>query len=167
MDRTELSRPVLVTGPSFFGWDTSCILEPVRDRGIYVRLPTGDAVPLSDMTLGVNRLLRFLTLRLRDVPAQRALGVSTKKHQAGNLFRVTRGIGYGDCAALRHAEKRELLEALRLDNGLEVINPRLERGARRRPVGQAAAPLVIACDRATVPRASASTPGCAHRARHG
>ena len=63
MNRTELSRPVLVTGPSFFGWDTSCVLEPVRDRGIYVRLPTGDAVPLSDMTLGVNRLLRFLTLR--------------------------------------------------------------------------------------------------------
>ena len=88
--------------------------------------------------------LRFLSLRLRDVPPQCALGVSTKKHQAGNLFRVPRGICYGDCAALRHAEKRELLEALRLDDGLEVIDPRLERRARRRPVGQAAAPLVIA-----------------------
>jgi UDP-3-O-acyl-N-acetylglucosamine deacetylase len=63
MDRTELSRPVRVTGPSFLGRETTCILEPVRDPGIYVRLPTGDDVPLSDMTLGVNRFLRFLTLR--------------------------------------------------------------------------------------------------------
>ncbi len=63
MNRTELSRPVRVTGPSFFGWETSCVLEPVRDPGIHVALPTGDAVALSDMTLGVNRLLRFLTLR--------------------------------------------------------------------------------------------------------
>src|SRR5258708_5002688 len=63
MNRTELSSPVLVTGPSFFGWDTTCILEPVRDPGIYVKLPTGTTVPLSDMTLGVNRFLRFLTLR--------------------------------------------------------------------------------------------------------
>jgi UDP-3-O-acyl-N-acetylglucosamine deacetylase len=63
MNRTELSRPVRVTGPSFLGRETSCILEPVGGPGIYVKLPTGDAVPLSDMTLGVNRLLRFLTLR--------------------------------------------------------------------------------------------------------
>jgi UDP-3-O-acyl-N-acetylglucosamine deacetylase len=63
MNRTELMRPVRVTGPSFFGWETSCALEPVRGRGIYVALPTGDDVPLSDMTLGVNRVLRFLTLR--------------------------------------------------------------------------------------------------------
>jgi UDP-3-O-acyl-N-acetylglucosamine deacetylase len=63
MNRTELSRPVLVSGPSAFGWETTCVLEPVRDPGIYVRLPTGVAVPLSEMTLGVNRLLHFLTLR--------------------------------------------------------------------------------------------------------
>ena len=63
MNRTELSRPVLVSGPSAFGWETTCILEPVRDPGIHVKLPTGEAVPLSDMTLGVNRLLHFLTLR--------------------------------------------------------------------------------------------------------
>jgi UDP-3-O-acyl-N-acetylglucosamine deacetylase len=63
MNRTELSRPVLVSGPSAFGWGTTCVLEPVRDPGIYVKLPTGDTVPLSDMTLGVNRLLHFLTLR--------------------------------------------------------------------------------------------------------
>ncbi len=62
MNRTELSRPVLISGPSAFGWKTSCVLEPVRDSGIHVRLPTGGAVPLSDMTLGVNRLLHFLTL---------------------------------------------------------------------------------------------------------
>src|SRR4051794_21014904 len=63
MNRTELSRPVRVTGPSFLGWETRCILEPVSDPGIYVKLPTGTVVPLSDMTLGVNRLLRFLTPR--------------------------------------------------------------------------------------------------------
>lgn len=63
MNRTELSRPVLVTGPSFLGLGTTCRLEPVRHPGIYVKLPTGDAVPLSEMTLGVNRLFRFLTLR--------------------------------------------------------------------------------------------------------
>ena len=63
MNRTELSRPVVVSGPSAFGWETTCVLEPVRDPGIHVKLPTGEAVPLSDMTLGVNRLLHFLTLR--------------------------------------------------------------------------------------------------------
>jgi UDP-3-O-acyl-N-acetylglucosamine deacetylase len=63
MNRTELSRPVLVTAPSFLGLETTCILEPVRYPGIYVKLPTGNAVPLSEMTLGVNRLFRFLTLR--------------------------------------------------------------------------------------------------------
>jgi UDP-3-O-acyl-N-acetylglucosamine deacetylase len=65
MNRTELSRPVLVSGPSASGWETTCVLEPVRESGIHVKLPTGDAVPLSDMTLGVNRLLHFLTLRCR------------------------------------------------------------------------------------------------------
>src|SRR5579864_8431372 len=60
MNRTELSRPVLVSGPSAAGWETTCVLEPVRESGIHVKLPTGDAVPLSDMTLGVNRLLHFL-----------------------------------------------------------------------------------------------------------
>ncbi len=63
MNRTELSRPVLVTGPSFLGLETTCILEPVRQPGIYVKLPTGNPIPLSEMTLGVNRLFRFLTLR--------------------------------------------------------------------------------------------------------
>jgi UDP-3-O-acyl-N-acetylglucosamine deacetylase len=63
MNRTELSRPVFVTGPSFLGLETTCILEPVRHPGIYVKLPTGDSVPLSEMTLGVNRVFRFLTLR--------------------------------------------------------------------------------------------------------
>jgi UDP-3-O-acyl-N-acetylglucosamine deacetylase len=63
MNRSELSRPVLVTGPSFLGLETTCILEPVRHPGIHVKLPTGNAVPLSEMTLGVNRLFRFLTLR--------------------------------------------------------------------------------------------------------
>jgi UDP-3-O-acyl-N-acetylglucosamine deacetylase len=63
MNRTELSRPVLVSGSSAFGWETACVLEPVGDPGIHVRLPSGDAVPLSQMTLGVNRLLHFLTLR--------------------------------------------------------------------------------------------------------
>jgi UDP-3-O-acyl-N-acetylglucosamine deacetylase len=65
MNRTELNRPVLVTGPSFLGLETTCVLEPVRDPGIYMKLPTGNAVPLSEMTLGVNRLFRFLTLRWR------------------------------------------------------------------------------------------------------
>ena len=63
MNRTELSGPVLVTGLSAFGRETSCVLEPVREPGIHVKLPTGDTVPLSDMTLGVNRLLHFLTLK--------------------------------------------------------------------------------------------------------
>ena len=58
-----MSRPVLVSGPSAFGRETTCVLEPVRESGIHVKLPTGDTVPLSDMTLGVNRLLHFLTLR--------------------------------------------------------------------------------------------------------
>src|SRR5260221_2622455 len=63
MNRTELSRPVLVTGPSFLGLETTCTLEPVGHPGIYVKPPTGNAVPFSEMTLGVNRLFRFLTLR--------------------------------------------------------------------------------------------------------
>jgi UDP-3-O-acyl-N-acetylglucosamine deacetylase len=62
MNRTELSRPVRVTGPSFLGLETTCVLEPVPRFGIYVQMPTGDAVPLPEMTLGVNRFLRFLTL---------------------------------------------------------------------------------------------------------
>jgi UDP-3-O-acyl-N-acetylglucosamine deacetylase len=62
MNRTELSRPVRVTGPSFLGLQTTCVLEPVPHPGIFVQLPGGDAVPLSEMTLGVNRALRFLTL---------------------------------------------------------------------------------------------------------
>ncbi len=66
MNRTELSRPVLVTGPSFLGLETTCTLEPVGHPGIYVKPPTGDAVPLSQMTLGVNRLFRFLTLRWNE-----------------------------------------------------------------------------------------------------
>jgi hypothetical protein len=45
---------------------------------------------------------------------------------------------------LRHAEKRELPEALRLDDGLKIIDARLERRTRRGSIGQAAAPLVIA-----------------------
>ncbi len=44
MNRTELSRPVLVTGSSFLGFETTCILEPVRHPGIHVKLPPGNGM---------------------------------------------------------------------------------------------------------------------------
>jgi hypothetical protein len=48
MNRTELSRPVRVTGPSFVGLETTCILEPVRHPGIHVKLlSTGTEVSLN------------------------------------------------------------------------------------------------------------------------
>ena len=70
----------------------------------------------------------FLTLLLRDVAAQRALGISAEKHQMRDFFGVTRGICDGEGTALRHTEKRKLFEALRLDHGIEIIEPCLERG---------------------------------------
>jgi UDP-3-O-acyl-N-acetylglucosamine deacetylase len=66
MDRTELTRPVTITGPSFLGRDAQCIIEPVAQRGVFMRLPDGEIVPLGAMTLDVNRLLRYLTLTYRD-----------------------------------------------------------------------------------------------------
>jgi UDP-3-O-acyl-N-acetylglucosamine deacetylase len=63
MDRTELNHPVVVEGPSFLGWPSRCVLAPAGERGIHLRLPDGAIVPLGAMTLSVNRLFRFLTLR--------------------------------------------------------------------------------------------------------
>jgi UDP-3-O-acyl-N-acetylglucosamine deacetylase len=65
MDRTELTRPVVVTGASFIGRDARCVLEPIAQRGVHVRLPHGEIVQLGAMTLGVNRQLRYLTLACR------------------------------------------------------------------------------------------------------
>jgi UDP-3-O-acyl-N-acetylglucosamine deacetylase len=63
MDRTELNHPVVVEGPSFLGFPARCVLAPSEQRGIHLRLPDGAVVPLGAMTLSVNRLFRFLTLR--------------------------------------------------------------------------------------------------------
>jgi UDP-3-O-acyl-N-acetylglucosamine deacetylase len=63
MDRTELIHPVVVEGPSFLGFPARCVLAPCDQRGIHLRLPNGTIVPLGAMTLSVNRLFRFLTLR--------------------------------------------------------------------------------------------------------
>jgi UDP-3-O-acyl-N-acetylglucosamine deacetylase len=63
MDRTELNHPVVVEGPSFLGFPARCVLTPAAERGIHLRLPDGMVVPLGAMTLSVNRLFRFLTLR--------------------------------------------------------------------------------------------------------
>lgn len=63
MDRTELNHPVVVEGPSFLGFPSRCAFAPSEQRGIHLRLPDGGIVPLGAMTLGVNRLFRFLTLR--------------------------------------------------------------------------------------------------------
>src|SRR5215207_10134822 len=56
---------------------------------------------------------------------------------------MARGIGDGDGATLRHAEQLEFLQSLRFDDGLEILDPRLKRIGRRRPVRQSAAPLVV------------------------
>ncbi|HEV8016449.1 MAG TPA: UDP-3-O-acyl-N-acetylglucosamine deacetylase [Stellaceae bacterium] len=66
MDRTELTRPVIITGPSFLGRDAHCIIAPIAQPGVHLRMPDGEVVPLGAMTLGVNRLLRYLTLTYRD-----------------------------------------------------------------------------------------------------
>ena len=63
MDRTELNHPVVVEGPSFLGFPSRCVLAPSDQPGIHLRLPDGAVVPLGAMTLSVNRLFRFLTLR--------------------------------------------------------------------------------------------------------
>jgi UDP-3-O-acyl-N-acetylglucosamine deacetylase len=63
MDRTELNHPVVVEGPSFLGFPSRCVLAPAAERGIHLRLPDGAIVPLGAMSLSVNRLFRFLTLR--------------------------------------------------------------------------------------------------------
>ena len=63
MERTELNHPVAVEGPSFLGFASRCVLAPSEERGIHLRLPDGAVVPLGAMTLSVNRLFRFLTLR--------------------------------------------------------------------------------------------------------
>ena len=63
MDRTELNHPVVVEGPSFLGFPSRCVLAPSDQPGIHLRLPDGRVVPLGAMTLSVNRLFRFLTLR--------------------------------------------------------------------------------------------------------
>jgi UDP-3-O-acyl-N-acetylglucosamine deacetylase len=80
MERTELKHPVVVAGPSFLGRATRCVLEPVRQRGIHLRLPDGEIVALGDMTLSVNRLFRFLTLR------RRAHVLRIPEHLLGLLF---------------------------------------------------------------------------------
>jgi UDP-3-O-acyl-N-acetylglucosamine deacetylase len=66
MNRTELKRQVSITGPSFLGLATTCVLEPLGRRGIYVKLPNANVVPLGEMTLSVNRVFRFLTLSCQD-----------------------------------------------------------------------------------------------------
>jgi UDP-3-O-acyl-N-acetylglucosamine deacetylase len=66
MDRTALTTPVVATGASFLGRDTACVLEPISQRGIHVRMPGGEVVPLGAMAFGVNRWGRFLTLRYSD-----------------------------------------------------------------------------------------------------
>ena len=63
MDRTELNHPVVVEGPSFLGFPSRCVLAPSEQPGIHLRLPDGAVVPLGAMSLSVNRLFRFLTLR--------------------------------------------------------------------------------------------------------
>jgi hypothetical protein len=49
-----------------------------------------------------------------------------EQDQVRHPFRVTSGVGNGNCSTLRHAEERQLLELASVGDGLKVIEPKVE-----------------------------------------
>ena len=80
--------------------------------------------------------------------ARRAQGaaarITTMQDQMRHAFRVLDRISYRDRRALGDAEKRKPLEARRVNDELEIAQPRLEAQVLDVPVGKAASTLVIA-----------------------
>ena len=62
MKQSRLSGPVSVTGRSFLGCCSTCVLEPTLS-GIHMKLPSGRVVPLSSMHLETRGILHSLVLR--------------------------------------------------------------------------------------------------------
>src|SRR6516164_5889031 len=68
-----------------------------------------------------------------------------------NLFRMSSRIGDCDGTALGHSQQRKPLQALCVNDGLEVIDPGLKGISRWRPVRKTTAALIIS-DVGVIPR---------------
>ncbi len=78
----RLTKTVFVSGHSFLGITTTCTIHPLVESGIFFKLPNGEKVPLSSMSLGVNTTFHFLTL------AYGAYQLNIPEHLLGMLYAV-------------------------------------------------------------------------------
>ena len=78
------------------------------------------------------------------ITLQRAARVRADQDQVRHALGMAADVFHRDRAALRHAEQREARQAERVDDGLEVADPDVEREAGEGAVGQARAALVVA-----------------------
>ncbi len=63
MRKTSLAQAVSISGYSFLGFPTTCVLEPTTEPGIHVELPNKQLVPLCEMRLETRKAFRSLVLR--------------------------------------------------------------------------------------------------------
>lgn len=86
-----------------------------------------------------------LPLLIGIVAMEKTARVSAVDDQMRHPLGVARGIFYGDCAALRHAQQNEALERKAIDDTCEVVDPSIERNDVS--LGQAGATPVVTHER--------------------
>ena len=92
---------------------------------------------------------------------QRAASERAQKDQPAHPLRVARRVGDRDCAALRDAEQRELVELGGVDHRLQIGDQQVERRVSGLAVRQPAAARVVAME--AIARAQLVEPGAPDR----
>ncbi len=102
-------------------------------------------------------------------PAYAPTRVRTEEDQTGDSFGMPGRVRDGDGSALRNAKQREAFETEIVDDGLQILNPRLEREVVDVAIRQSTASLVVAhqCVPASNPTNQDARPGSASRSRDG
>src|SRR2546425_3521272 len=70
-------------------------------------------------------------------------GVGTVQHEMADTFRMPDGVRNADRAALRQTHQYEPFNSERIDDRLQVVDPRIERKVIDDPIGQTASPFVV------------------------
>src|SRR6185437_5322535 len=115
----------------------------------------GDEQASEDLTEGVvvlspaqadelQQKLALFALAIGEVPVRLTPGVAAVQDEAAHALGMAKRVRDRDGAALRDAEQGEAVQLQVVDDGLEIADPGLERELVDRPVGEAAAALVVA-----------------------
>jgi len=134
--------------------DAFQVVEPARLLGCPSRDELrGEPLPVGVMLAAPARAdqrsieLDKLPLLIGIVAMEKTARVSAVDDQMRHPLGVARGIFYGDCAALRHAQQNEALERKAIDDTCEVVDPSIERNLDGVPLGQAGAAPVVTNER--------------------